>query len=79
MAERLKFVYAGARFYLESHGEMSALYLDCGGGDLVKSDYNRVERALNEQFSVLIRPATPRELGLFESELKTTRAITRRD
>ena len=71
-------VYIGARFNIASHGRMATLYLDKGKRGLERYGNNLLQMDLENGYSVIIRQATPAELGLLESKLKDIRAGIKR-
>jgi len=65
MSGTLKCMYIGQRFYYESGTMLSSIYTQ----DMKRTDFGKIQIALEEGRSVEIRPATEEELQHFIKRL----------
>jgi len=65
-------VFIGERFYKESQTIMSALYESLIGGEWQRYDYGYLMLDIQAGKNIHIRPATTKELRLFEMKLNET-------
>lgn len=70
MNEKIKVIYIGDHFYMESGTMMSCLYLEDGS----RYDYGFMKRDLLAGKAIIIRPATDAEIGQYERKLRAFKA-----
>jgi hypothetical protein len=63
----MKLVYIGNHFYRDSNTKMSCIYTENGE----RSDWGKVQIALDKGHTVEIRPATKDELDFYNKKLST--------
>lgn len=61
-------VYIGNRFYRESKTMMSSIYVN-NGNIFIRTDFGKIQSALERGENIEIRPATTNEIKLFEEKL----------
>lgn len=64
----IRCVYIGNKFYRESKTIMSSIYID-RGNTFTRTDWGKIQIALERGEFVEIRPATPTEIKMFEEKL----------